>query len=145
MEYYVLSNIDHDGKRYVRGDRIVVSDTFAAALIAAGAIQTEPLEAVESLRQPSEPAQEADSVTVGGKAQGTGEPSLDGTQDRTGADTAADVTPKVDEPEAPAPVAARPGVLSKLFGGDASKDTAATSTAVTPEGQAAPADPSANL
>jgi len=119
MEYFVLSNINHDGKAFSRGETIELSDEFAKPLMEAGAIQTEPLG--EQPATPVAPAPEQkDEVTVGGTKQQTGEPSIDAPATASEVHgEAEDVSPVVEE----APVAGRR----------------------TRGGRAQPVDPSANL
>lgn len=136
MDYYVLSNLMHNGESFKRGDRIELTEQFAAPLIEAGAIQAEPIDAEAA---PVTPAQPAEPATVGGSAQTTGEPSLDGSQERTGADTATDITPKVDE-KATEPEVPKPGFLGRILGGSGNESKMDETAPATPV-----VDPSANL
>ena len=108
--YFVASNLNHDGKEYKRGDTIELAD--ASALIAAGVLQTEPVEApAPASEAPVEPErpQAADVAEAGGKVTVSGEPSLDGVQTEATDDDAKEVGPMADmssaapqEPVAPA-------------------------------------------
>ena len=139
MDYYVLSNLDHDGKRYVRGDSITLTEQSAKPLIEAGVIQADPVQA-QVAQAPMQEAKVADEATVGGSVRKTGEPSMDGSQERSGADTATDITPKVDEQEVE-PEASKPGLLGRMFGGSGPEAKPAEVAPPAPPAE----DPSANL
>jgi hypothetical protein len=100
MEYFVASNLLHDGKVYYRGDIISLDGLAAMSLLTNGVIQTEPIE--------EEPAPAPEPVAdtqpeVAGKAMETGEPSIDGREPERTADNATDVTPVVEDMKALSP------------------------------------------
>jgi hypothetical protein len=95
MEYFVTSNLNHDGREYKRGDTISFGDSDSAAkrLLAIGVIQTEPTGEAPA---PAGASDAADvQPQVAGKPLETGEPSIDGREPERTADNAADITPAV--------------------------------------------------
>src|SRR4051794_10250817 len=98
MQYFVTSNLNHDGKSYQRGDEISLSDESVAAahLLIDGVISTQPIS--EEPTPELEPLQET-QPEVAGKAMETGEPSIDGRAPERTVDTAEDITPVVTEPK----------------------------------------------
>jgi hypothetical protein len=94
MEYFVLSNIQHNNESLKRGDSVTLSDAEAASLIEAGVIQTEPITdqapAQVATITDAPPSEEA---KVGGAVSSSGELGID-TSEQSGAEAeATDVTP----------------------------------------------------
>ncbi|MEK7992898.1 MAG: hypothetical protein AAB403_03740 [Planctomycetota bacterium] len=115
MQYFVSSNLNHDGKEFKRGDTVELSDQAASQLLAAGVVQSESIELAAPASSPdTAPVRASDDATVGGRAMKTGEPSVDGSEATSDADTAKEVGPMaptepaapeapVKEPQTPAP------------------------------------------
>lgn len=94
MEYFVNSNLNHDGQEYKRGDTINLSELTAAPLVSAGVIGTEAIETSQvEVPVVEEPTPEA---TVGGDTNGSGEPSL-ATEVLDEQTEAADITPETSD------------------------------------------------
>src|SRR4051794_36515477 len=98
MKYYVLRNLNHDGKDYQRGDTLDLPDDSKAApvLLDAGVISTDAPreEAPETAPAAEEPAPKPE---VGGAPNQSGEPSLDGPDTADAPSEEEDVTPEVSE------------------------------------------------
>jgi hypothetical protein len=95
-EYFVASNLEHDKKAFVRGDKITLSDEQAKPLLAVKTIQTRPIRKVET-DEPSIEPETPIQARVGGESTSTGEPSVDGREatPETAADN--DTTPEVGQ------------------------------------------------
>lgn len=100
--YYATRNLNHNGVTYKRGDQVRFNpnETEAArTLIANGVIQRNPLPEDTVPGAPAAEPEQEPRPSVEGKPMETGEPSIDGNQDR-GADNAEDITPETHS-EAP--------------------------------------------
>jgi hypothetical protein len=97
-KFHVVSNIMHDNAVLARGSTLVLDEASkeARSLLAAGAIQAEPLD-VEPQDTAPEPQEEPKQPQVGGDASKTGEPSLDDPEPTAPDKDAQDVTPEVSE------------------------------------------------
>lgn len=108
MEYFVKTPVRFQGRRYMPGETIDLSDVDAKSALASGAIQAEPIVNTEAARveAPAPIQQDAPAEpSVGGTPMNSGEPSVDGQSAQQTRAEAVDVTPvtvdmKRDELEA---------------------------------------------
>jgi len=155
MEYFVRTNIKHNGARFVRGLVIELTEANAASLLASGVIQTAPVGPEEQ-----KPVQESDGqvdATAGGEPVSSGEPSLDGQAEEAVRTEAEDITPKLADMkrgdletvaisegvdgEAVANAANKGAVIDLIEANRAQKDAPAAE----PKQEEPQIDPSANL
>lgn len=99
MKYYVLSRLNHNTKIYEKGHEIDLEkgSDAATALLDAGVISTEPIDAPSTATTAPVEDEAAKQPEVGGSRPETGEPSLDGEGDSNTSGDAEDVTPVVSE------------------------------------------------
>lgn len=91
MEYFVTTNLKHNGRRFVAGDTIDLSDADATRLLDLGVVAGE--RPVAPAPEPDIAVEPAPQPEVAGKPMETGEPSIDGREGERTVDNATDVTP----------------------------------------------------
>ncbi len=96
-EYFVASNLQHDGKDFVRGDKITLSEEQAKPLLAVKTIQTRPIRKEEPVDElPETPDVEVVArPRAGGRKTETGEPAVDGREETPEVAADNDTTPEV--------------------------------------------------
>jgi len=86
--YFVKERVNHDGIQYERGQEILLTEAHAEKLLASGVVSESPVEeAVASEVVAPAPEDTKASLDGGGEASTeTGEPSLDGNENKAGSE-----------------------------------------------------------
>lgn len=79
-KYYVAGNLNHNGREYVRGDVVMLTEAEALPLVQIGVISADEVMAPVSTDTAAETVvvEEKPQPVVGGERNTSGEPSLDG-------------------------------------------------------------------